>query len=132
MSTSTAPEEPWLEVTASRHFPAWLAAERLSLALTTYQTGKLILLGRHDDGRLCVFERTFNRCMGLWADGQSLWMSSRYQLWRFENVLAPGQHHEGYDRLYVPRFGYTTGDLDIHDIVVESSGRVVFVNTRFG
>jgi uncharacterized protein (TIGR03032 family) len=31
----------------------------------------------------------------------------------------------------VPRIGYTTGDLDIHDIVVESSGRVVFVATGF-
>jgi uncharacterized protein (TIGR03032 family) len=132
MHETTGAEEPWLEVTASRHFPAWLEAERLSLALTTYQTGKLILLGRQDDGRLGVFERTFNRCMGLWADGQTLWMSSLYQLWRFENALVPGQRHQGHDRLYIPRVGYTTGDLDIHDIVVEASGRVVFVNTRFG
>ncbi len=70
--------------------------------------------------------------MGLWADGQTLWLSSLYQLWRFENVLAAGQTHEGHDRLYVPRVGYTTGDLDIHDIAVDVSGRVVFVNTRFG
>lgn len=38
----------------------------------------------------------------------------------------------GYDRLYVPQVGYTTGDLDIHDVAVEASGRVVFVNTLFG
>ena len=25
---------------------------------------------------LAVFERTFNRAMGLWADGQTLWLSS--------------------------------------------------------
>jgi uncharacterized protein (TIGR03032 family) len=124
--------EPWLSVTASRHFPDWLAAERVSLAVTTYQTGKLILIGLQPDGRLSVHERTFNRCMGLWSDGQTLWMSSQYQLWRFENVLQPGHLHNGHDRLYVPRVGYTTGDLDIHDIVVEASGRVVFVNTRFG
>src|SRR5262249_25444545 len=43
-----------------------------------------------------------------------------------------GLRHEGHDRLYVPRVGYTTADLDIHDVVVEASGRVVFVNTRFG
>jgi uncharacterized protein (TIGR03032 family) len=46
-------------------------------------------------------------------------------------VLRPGQLHEGYDRLYVPRTGHTTGDLDIHDVAVEAGGRVVFVNTRF-
>jgi uncharacterized protein (TIGR03032 family) len=70
--------------------------------------------------------------MGLWGDGQTLWMNSLYQLWRFENILLPGHLHDGHDRLYVPRVGYTTGDLDIHDIAVEAGGRVVFVNTRFG
>ena len=87
-SAAAPANEPWLEVTASRQFPAWLAEHNVSLALTTYQTGKLILIGRHE-GRIAVFERTFNRCMGLWADGQTLWMNSLYQLWRFENVLRP-------------------------------------------
>ena len=108
------------------------ATQRVSLALTTYQAGKLMFLGRQPDGRLSVFERTFNRCMGLWADGQTLWMSSLYQLWRFENALQAGNLYNGYDRLYVPRVGYTTGDLDIHDIAIDKGGRPVFVNTRFG
>src|SRR5579862_7307211 len=106
---ATAAAEAWLDVSASRHLPDWLAAEHVSLALTTYQTGKLILLGLQADGRLGIFERTFNRCMGLWGDGQTLWMNSLYQLWRFENVLHPGCLHNGHDRLYVPRVGYTTG-----------------------
>jgi uncharacterized protein (TIGR03032 family) len=86
------------------------------------------------NGRLSIFERTFNRSMGLCADssGQTLWMSSLYQLWRFENVLNPGETADGYDRLYVPQVGYVTGDLDIHDISVDRDGRVVFVNTLFG
>lgn len=125
-------DEPWLEVTCSRDFAAWLSRMRLSLGFTTYQSGKLFLVGAQPEGRLAVFERTFNRAMGLWGDGQTLWLSSLYQLWRFENVLRPGQLHEGHDRLFVPRVGYTTGDLDIHDIAVEATGRVVFVNTRFG
>ncbi len=127
-----ANSEPKLELTGSRQFTAWLAEQRMSLAFTTYQTGKLFLIGLQPDGRLSVFERTFNRCMGLWADGQTLWMSSLYQLWRFENALAPGQQANGYDRLYVPQMGYTTGDLDLHDLVVDGKGRVVFVNTLFG
>ena len=129
---TTAPDELWLQVLASREFPGRLAEQRLSLGFTTYQAGKLILLGLSPEGRMSVFERTFNRCMGLWGDGQTLWLSSLYQLLRFENALAPGENHNGYDRVYVPRSGYTTGDLDIHDVAVEASGRVVFVNTRFG
>lgn len=120
------------ELTSSRQFPDWLVEQKLSLAFTTYQAGKLFLLGTKPDGKLSVFERTFNRCLGLWSNGQALWLSSLYQLWRFENVLEQGQRAETADRLYVPQVSYVTGDLDIHDVAVEDSGRVVFVNTLFG
>jgi uncharacterized protein (TIGR03032 family) len=123
---------PALEINTSRQFTNWMLEQKLSLGFTTYQAGKLFLLGLQPNGRLSVFERTFNRCLGLWSDGQTMWMTSLYQLWRFENVIEPGQTAQGYDRLYVPQVGYTTGDLDIHDIAVEASGRVVFVNTLFG
>ena len=123
---------PALELMGSRHFPAWLAEQRVSLAFTTYQSGKLFLIGLQPDARLSVFEWTFNRCLGLWSDGQTLWMSSLYQLWRFENALEPGQIANGYDRLYVPKVGYVTGDLDIHDVAIDANGRPVFVNTLFG
>lgn len=123
---------PALELTASRQFTSWLLEQKLSLGFTTYQAGKLFLVGLQPDGRLSVFERTYNRCLGLWSNGQTVWMSSLYQLWRFENVLAPGTSSAGHDRLYVPQVGYMTGDLDIHDLAVEASGRVVFVNTLFG
>lgn len=123
--------EARLEILSSRGLPGWLAAQALSLAFTTYQAGKLFLLGLQPGGRLALFERTFNRCMGLCAHPGGLWMSSLYQLWRFENVLAPGQEHEGHDRLYVPMASHTTGDIDVHDIAVQADGRVVFVNTLF-
>jgi uncharacterized protein (TIGR03032 family) len=135
MSTPASPaapsNEPWLEVTSSRHFAGWLGEQRVSLGFTTYQTGKLFLLGRHPDGQIAVFERTFNRCMGMWGDSQSFWVSSLYQLWRFENALRPGELYQGADRLYIPKVGYTTGDLDVHDMAVEASGRLIFAATGF-
>jgi uncharacterized protein (TIGR03032 family) len=69
--------------------------------------------------------------MGLCADGATILMSSLYQLWRLENGLKPGQLHNGHDALFVPRTGYTTGDIDLHDLAVERDGRVVFVATLF-
>jgi uncharacterized protein (TIGR03032 family) len=127
-------EEPWVQVVGSRHLATWLAEQHLSLAFTTYQAGKLFFIGHRIDGQLSVFERTFNRCMGLWAsaDAGTLWMSTKFQLWRLENLLARGNLHHGYDALYVPQAAHTTGDLDIHDVAVETGGRVVFVNTLFG
>lgn len=70
--------------------------------------------------------------MGLCPADNGFYMSSLYQVWRFSNVLAPGQQQDGYDRLYLPQVGYTTGDLDIHDMAVDAGGRLVFVNTMFG
>src|SRR5262245_52073196 len=120
-------DRPKLELTGSRLFTAWLAHARASLAFTTYQAGKLFLIGLRPDGRLAIFERSFPRCMGLGAGpGGTLWMSSLYQLWRFENFLDPGVTKDGYDALYVPVTGYTTGDIDIHDIHTDAAGRPIF------
>lgn len=124
-------KSPALEISASRQFTSWLASQNISLAFSTYQTGKLFLIGLAQSAKLSVFERTFERCMGLWASADRLYTSSLYQLWRFENALEPGQLQNGFDRLYVPQVGYTTGDLDIHDIAVDSDNKVIFVNTLF-
>ncbi len=121
-----------LEITTSRQFLAWMAEQRLSIALTTYQIGKLFMLGLKDDGDLSVFERTFNRCMGLCPTGNGFYMSSLHQVWRFENMFLQGEQQDGHDRLYVPQVGNTTGDCDIHDMAVDADGRLVFVNTLFG
>ncbi len=129
--TTPAPA-PMLEMSTSRQMLSWLAEQKLSIAFTTYQVGKLYFIGLKPDNGLSVFERSFNRCMGLCATPNGLYMSSLYQVWRFENVFEAGQQQDGFDRLYVPQMGYTTGDLDIHDMAVDSDGRLVFVNTLFG
>lgn len=122
---------PQLELTGSRQLTAWLAQQSISLVFTTYQAGKVFWIGLKPDGTLSVFERSFERCMGVWAEERRLFLSSLYQIWRFENVLEGGQTHDTYDCLYVPQVGYVTGDLDVHDLTVDRSGRVVFVNTLF-
>src|SRR5687767_3579063 len=77
-------ETPKFELSASRQFTSWLREQRISLAFTTYQTGKLFLLGLREEGKLSVFERTFERAMGLAIsrDAQTLWLSTLYQFWR--------------------------------------------------
>ena len=66
--------EPRLEISGSRQLTNWMADQKVSLGFTTYQTGKVFLIGVKPDDRLSVFERTFNRCMGLCSDndGQTL------------------------------------------------------------
>lgn len=121
-----------LELVGSRLFAAWLAQARTSLAFTTYQAGKLFLIGTGPDGRLSIQTRSFPRCMGLGTGpGGTLWMSSLFQLWRFENYLDPGQKRNDNDAVFVPVTGHSTGDVDIHDIETDPDGKPIFVVTRF-
>lgn len=120
-----------LEITASRQILAWMAEQQVSIALTTYQIGKLFFIGLTPGNELSVFERSFNRCMGLCATDNGLYLSSLYQIWRFENLLEAGQNQDGFDRVYLPQVGYTTGDVDAHDMAVDGAGRLLFVNTLF-
>ncbi len=123
-----------MKISGSRSLTSWMQRHQVSLGFTTYQTGKLFLIGSQADMRLSIFERSFSRCMGMWAssDSQTLWISTLYQLWRLENRLRPGETHDGYDRLYIPQASHTTGDLDVHDLAVDGDGRLTFVNTHFG
>ena len=64
MTTTLA--KPALEINGSRLFANWLASTDASLVLSTYQAGKIFMIGTKPDGSLSVFERTFERSMG-WA-----------------------------------------------------------------
>jgi uncharacterized protein (TIGR03032 family) len=120
-----------LKISASTNFTAWLAAQKLSVAFTTYQTNRLVFIGCKPNGRLSVHERLFDKPMGLYAAEDYLYMSSRYQIWRFDNLLQPGEKYEECDRLYVPRTAQITGDLNVHDLVLDDAQQLIFVNTDF-
>jgi len=126
------PGQNRLELNGSRQFTSWLNEHQISLSFSTYQAGKLFFVGLTEKQQLSVFERTFSRCMGIGLDpdSQALWVANLYQIWRFENALKSGQMHQGYDCVYVPQVGYTTGDVDVHDVGIDERGPV-FVNTLF-
>ena len=125
------PDTPQFELTTSRQFPNFLAEQQISLAFTTYQAGKLFLLGLKPDGHVSVSERTLARCMGMVASPGGLHVATLYQIWRFRNVLDAGALHDGHDALYAPRMSWVTGDLDVHDMGLLPDGRPVFANTLF-
>lgn len=130
---------PSLKINVSPKFTAWLAEQQLSLAFTTYQTNRLFFIGSQTNERLKIHERLFDKPMGLYAAGEQLFMSTRYQLWQFENLLEHGEKYGecdkppacACDRLYIPRTAFTTGDLNVHDVALDESQNIVFVNTDF-
>ena len=65
------------------------------------------------------------------ARGQTLHLAGLNAIYRFDNVVPPGQNLEGYDAVYGPQVAWYTGDVFAHDVAVLRSGRPVFVNTLF-
>jgi uncharacterized protein (TIGR03032 family) len=110
---------------------SWMARNRVSIAFTSYQSGRLYLLGSDQKGRLSFHERIYQRAMGIVGNGQRMYMGGLYQIWRFENILRDGQlANEMFDKCYVPRNAQFTGSLDIHELGIRKDGTVIFVNTR--
>ncbi len=63
--------------------------------------------------------------MGLTASGRTV-SGQPHQLWRFNDVLTPRQvARDGIDRLYVPQQSWVTGDIDPHDLAIDSEGRPI-------
>ena len=121
-------------LTSSRNFPGWLASTGASLVLTTYQSGKIILIGANRaTGRLSVFERTLDRPMGVAFDGagRRLAVAVMIQITTFVDA-AHGQKVEGgFDAVFVPQTSSYTADLDVHDLAFAGDGRLLFANTLF-
>lgn len=128
-------QQPGPLLSLSSGFEAWLEARHASLALTTYQAGRLFFIGRKPGGGIRAHERLIEQAQGLWTDGATLWVSGKWALWRLVNVLAAGERTEkGATRRFVPREARVTGRLDVHDIaMMETDGRrlPVFVNTLY-
>ncbi|WP_414754408.1 TIGR03032 family protein [Anabaena sp. CCY 9910] len=118
-------------ISSSPQLAPWLKTQEISLAFTTYQTNRLFFIGCNDQGRVAAHERLFDKPMGMYAVNKSLYVSTRYQIWRFKNLLLPEEIYQQSDCLYIPRTAYTTGDLNVHDVVLDDSENIVFVNTDF-
>jgi uncharacterized protein (TIGR03032 family) len=120
------------QITVSRTFGLWLTSNRASIAFTSYQTGQLFLVGVQAGGAISFNQQNYVRAMGLCNDGNRLFVGSLFQIWRLENMLRPGEMaNEQFDRVFIPREAHTTGDIDIHEMGVDHTGRLIFVNTKY-
>lgn len=132
MTTAAIHTPLQLEVAASKQLSQWLFEQKISLIFTTYQTNKIFWVGVNPQGKLSIFERTFERGGALHAQGrQTVYLSTQFQIWRFENALTKGKRNGNYDGVLVPQVAWTTGALEIHDLDVTADGTCLFANTRF-
>ena len=114
------------------NFPAVLDRLGVSIAVTTYQAGKLVLL-RADGGSINTHFRDMPRPMGMAADRTRLAVGTSQEIRKYRNMALvsrrlepPGKH----DACYLSRSVHVTGDIDIHEMAW-AGDELWFVNTRF-
>ncbi len=130
----TAEGAPDLGYSMSAGLVARLSSLGIGLAVTSYQSGLLYLIGRNPGtGGLNVHQTPIVRPMGLApAPNGSLLLAAGFHLIHFVNALELHQRANGiFDVCYVPRTVHITGELDAHDVGLDAAGRPIFVNTRF-
>ena len=124
-------EEP-LRSSHTSSFPDVLNQLGVSLAVTTYQAGHLVLL-RADGDLLNTHFRRFPRPMGIAARGGRLAVGTELEIAEFHNMpaVAPRLEPRGkHDACFMPRTVHSTGDIGIHEMAWVGD-QLWFVNTEF-
>ncbi|MEM9092660.1 MAG: TIGR03032 family protein, partial [Cyanobacteria bacterium P01_F01_bin.53] len=104
----------------------------ISLVVSTYQAGKLIVM-RADGTAVNTHFRQFQKPMGIAANCDRMALGTGATIWEFHNIphtatrIEPAGRH---DACYVPRQVHVTGDIDIHEMAW-ADNELWFLNTRF-
>lgn len=107
---------------------------KCSIAISTYQTGKVVILSPKAEEELIQLPRTFDKPMGMAIKDHKLAIATRNEIIVASNSLQAAQGYPDkpnvYDGLFIPRTQYFSGEVDIHDL--EWAGdRLMAVNTLF-
>ncbi len=109
--------------------PEILTHLNASLLVTTYQAGKLLVLGAHE-GKLTISFLDYDQPMGLAVSPKRIAIGTRRQM----HFLVPAHETQGpgseYDGCFVPRSSFYTGSIHGHDLGWGGEGLWI-VNTLF-
>jgi uncharacterized protein (TIGR03032 family) len=130
---TTEPEAAPFRSISTQSFPALLQRLGISLAVSTYQSGRLILVRADGPATLNTHFRMFRSPMGLAVDPTRIAIGTEREVWDYRNqpaVAAKVEPAGKHDACFVPRKIHVTGDIRIHEIGF-AKGELWIVNTRF-
>lgn len=106
----------------------------ISLAISTYQAGKVVFVSPIENDKLIQLARNFKNAMGMCVDNDKIAISTgqNVELLKRNTNLAKiyPQKKNVYDAIYMPRATYHTGYLALHDMSFLDN-KIVAVNTMF-
>jgi uncharacterized protein (TIGR03032 family) len=116
----------------SESLPALLTQLRLSVLISTYQTGHLVVVSARQ-GRLILTFHQFERAMGIAVKQGTIAVCTRREVWFLRDApdiaakLQPGADH---DACFLARTAHFTGDIQAHE-AAWVGGDFWIVNTLF-
>jgi uncharacterized protein (TIGR03032 family) len=104
----------------SPNFPELLSKLNCTIALSTYQAGKLLLISAQDDEKVIQLPRNFLQAMAIGIDSERMAVATKDEVDVLANApgLAPQYPKQPnvYDGFFAPRATYYTGRVDIHGL----------------
>lgn len=129
------PPPPPFSCTYTPNLPELLRQLGCTIALSTFQAGKVIFLSAKNDDELTQLPRNFAKPMGIALHGNKMAIACLDEVLVLANSPQLAAHYpkkpDTYDALYMPRASYFTGHLDIHDLDYGVNGQLFAVNTSF-
>ncbi|MEM6263863.1 MAG: TIGR03032 family protein [Bacteroidota bacterium] len=102
------------------NLPELLLELNCSLAVTTYQAGKILLISPKDANSLSMLPRTFKKAMGIALDEERMAVATKSEVVVLRNVPELAATYpkkpNTYDAMFLPQATYYTGQVDIHDL----------------
>ena len=128
----TGSEGSPLRSVATTSLPALLRGLGCSLLVSTYQSGRVILV-RAEGEVLNTHFRSFASPMGLALGPRVLAIGTARHVWEYRNVPAAAQRLQPagkHDACFLPRAVHVTGDVRVHEMAFAGE-ELWLVNTRF-
>ena len=117
--------------------PQLLQQLNCSIAVSTYQAGKVVFISAKDKNSLIQLPRNFEKAMGIAEDTTTdkIAIACKDEIIVFRNSKDLAQFYpkapNKYDALYLPRNTFHTGAIDIHDLNFGTNGELYAINTLF-
>lgn len=123
--------------TYNKDVATFLFSHSISIGVSTYQAGKIILLSGTNSGSIIQMPRNFKKPMGIaiHKHKKKIAIATMQQVLELKNVPELNNGYKKnevtpYDAMFVPRAQYITGPADIHDLSYLNND-LYAVNTLF-
>jgi len=117
----------------STNLPELFKHLNISLAVSTYQAGKLILL-RPEGDKMNTYFRNFKRPMGIAINGSEIAIGTQQSVEHFTNlpaIIKRLPNPKGVDSCFIPTHTNYTGSMDIHEMAFGKNKELWAINTKF-